>query len=173
MLSQLSGITLQFVLYYLPAFIANSTPTLARGTHRIDFGRKFINGVDILGEGKTFEGLLYGLLSGYTLGLIVLYLAIVCNVYVSNALLPFLSVTGALLGDIIGAFVKRRMRIPRGASAPILDQLDFVVGATILMRLVDISVSVEVTVFSMILALILHPITNKIAYIFKLKDVPW
>jgi len=172
-LSQLSEVVLQFVLYYLPAFIANSTPTLVKGTHRIDFGRKFINGVDILGEGKTFEGLLYGLLSGYTLGLVILYLAVIYSVSIPNILLPFLSVTGALLGDIIGAFVKRRMKIPRGASAPILDQLDFVVGATILMRLVNTSISVEVTVFSMILALILHPITNKIAYILKLKDVPW
>src|SRR5207245_9121927 len=40
--------------------------------------------------------------------------------------------SGALLGDLTGAFLKRRMHKPRGAKAPVLDQYDFVVGALLL-----------------------------------------
>src|SRR3989304_2421031 len=36
---------------------------------------------------------------------------------------------GALLGDLWGAFVKRRLHRPRGAKTTGLDQYDFVIGA--------------------------------------------
>ena len=48
--------------------------------------------------------------------------------FAASALLAF----GALLGDLAGAFLKRRMHKPRGAKAPVLDQYDFVVGALLL-----------------------------------------
>src|SRR5439155_1236306 len=38
----------------------------------------------------------------------------------------------AFLGDLVGAFVKRRMHLARGAKASGLDQYDFVVGALFL-----------------------------------------
>src|SRR3972149_4153462 len=43
---------------------------------------------------------------------------------------------GALLGDLAGAFVKRRMGKPRGAKAPGLDQYDFVAVGLLLSLLV-------------------------------------
>src|SRR5437867_1232755 len=51
---------------------------------------------------------------------------------IPQALWFFLPALGALLGDLAGAFLKRRMHKPRGAKAPVLDQYDFVVGALLL-----------------------------------------
>ena len=45
-------------------------------------------------------------------------------------LIGFLLGFGALLGDALGSFIKRRMGIGRGKPAPILDQIDFLIVAT-------------------------------------------
>jgi len=37
-----------------------------------------------------------------------------------------------MLGDMLGAFIKRRLSIPRGGRAIGLDQLDFILGSTVL-----------------------------------------
>ncbi len=171
-------ILMGFTLYYAPAFIANAAPTLVRGRHRVDFGKKFIDGNDILGGGKTFEGLLCGLILGGTIGLFISFMLnhipnLPVTLPVFNTVIPLASALGALLGDIGGAFIKRRLGMPRGFPAPILDQLDFILGATLLIKVVGFNPEVEIVVFSMILALILHPITNKVAYLLKLKDEPW
>ena len=47
-------------------------------------------------------------------------------------LIGFLLGFGALLGDALGSFLKRRLGIGRGKPAPILDQLDFIIVALIL-----------------------------------------
>ena len=130
----------QALWFFLPAFVANPSAVLWGGGPPMDFGRKARDGERILGDGKTWRGLLGGTLSGVVLGLI---LALPFDVLASgsswnfgpplvallaSALLAF----GALLGDVVGAFVKRRRHMPRGAKAPGLDQYDFVVGALIL-----------------------------------------
>src|SRR5205823_1430082 len=51
--------------------------------------------------------------------------------FIANPMAAVLAL-GALLGDLVGAFVKRRMHLPRGAKASGLDQYDFVVGALFL-----------------------------------------
>lgn len=44
------------------------------------------------------------------------------------ALAGFMIALGAVLGDLAGAFVKRRVKIDPGRPLPVLDQLDFVLG---------------------------------------------
>src|SRR5207247_2001619 len=46
--------------------------------------------------------------------------------------LPGVLAFASLLGDLAGAFFKRRMHKPRGAKAPALDQYDFVAGALLM-----------------------------------------
>ena len=111
----------------------------------MDFGRTLRDGERVFGDGKTWRGLIGGTLTGAVLGLL-LYLpfaladpsstwsfgrpssgladgAVVA--FTASGLLAF----GALLGDLVAAFLKRRMHKPRGAKAPGLDQYDFVAGA--------------------------------------------
>jgi CDP-2,3-bis-(O-geranylgeranyl)-sn-glycerol synthase len=97
--------------------------------------------------------------------------------FAASAVLAF----GALLGDLAGAFLKRRMHKPRGAKAPALDQYDFVVGA-LLMSLAIAGWSVP-RFFSGdallgLLAIILitpalHRAVNVVGYRIGQKREPW
>jgi len=124
------------VWFFLPAFVANPMAVVFGGGTPIDFGRTLSDGERIFGDGKTWRGLLGGTVSGAVLGLLLsLPFEILdpasswsfgppAEAFGIAALLAF----GALLGDLGGAFIKRRMHKPRGAKAPLLDQYDFVVG---------------------------------------------
>ncbi len=76
-------------------------------------------------------------------------------------------------GDLIGAFLKRRMGLPpRGAPAPpLLDQLDFLVAALLVTRLLDppAIVSLQVFVAAVLLTPPIHLATNAAAYVLGLK----
>jgi len=146
---------------FLPAYFANATPTILGGGKPIDFKRNFIDGRRIFGDNKTVRGFISGVFAGTVVGILQKEL-------LRGALLSF----GALIGDLGGAFVKRRFGLDPGAPLPILDQLDFVAGALML------SVSFfPIDVTSMILIIVLTPfihyLTNTIAYALKLKSKPW
>jgi len=144
-----------------PAFIANSVPVLARGKHPIDFGRNLGDGKRILGDGKTFEGFTVGLLIGTMTGALVGY-----------PLHSFLLSLGALVGDMMGAFIKRRLGIARGMPAPVLDQLDFVAGALLFVFPIY-SFTVYQVIFIVLVTPPIHLSTNYVAYLCKLKPNPW
>jgi CDP-2,3-bis-(O-geranylgeranyl)-sn-glycerol synthase len=79
---------------------------------------------------------------------------------------------GALVGDMLGAFIKRRMNIPRGASAPVLDQLDFVVGALLFLA-PFYPISWAQVLIVILVTPPIHLFTNYLAYRLKLKPNPW
>ena len=84
---------------------------------------------------------------------------------------------GALLGDLTGAFIKRRLSIAPGGLLPVVDQIDFVVGAVVfalplaLINWVGLTWPVIVTV--LLLTPPIHLLTNYGAYKLKLKKHPW
>lgn len=144
-----------------PAFVANSVPVLAKGKHPIDFGRNLWDGNRILGDGKTFEGLAAGLVAGTAVGAVA-----------GHPLPSFLLALGALVGDMSGAFIKRRLGIARGRPAPILDQIDFVVGAIVFVYPV-MPFSLEQVIFLVVVTPPIHLVANVGAYLLKLKPHPW
>lgn len=130
----------QALWFFLPAFVANPMAVVFGGGTPIDFGRTLQDGERLFGDGKTWRGLVGGTLSGAFLGFL---LSVPFNLLAPNSTWSFGSSSvafaasavlafGALLGDLAGAFLKRRMHRPRGAKAPVLDQYDFVVGALLL-----------------------------------------
>ncbi|MCQ5376528.1 MAG: CDP-2,3-bis-(O-geranylgeranyl)-sn-glycerol synthase [Candidatus Methanomethylicia archaeon] len=144
-----------------PAFIANSVPVLARGKRPLDFGRSMPDGRRVLGDGKTFEGFGAGLFMGTLTGAIVGY-----------PIHSFLLALGALVGDLVGAFIKRRAGIPRGGPAPILDQLDFVAGALLFVYPIY-HFTIEQVIFIIVVTPPIHLFTNFVAYKLGLKSNPW
>ncbi len=89
------------------------------------------DGERIFGDHKTIRGLLSGLIVGSVVGIFESFLS------ASNmAIMAALASAGALLGDLGGAFIKRRMRIKPGQPLPGVDQLDFVFGAVLLVSLI-------------------------------------
>jgi CDP-2,3-bis-(O-geranylgeranyl)-sn-glycerol synthase len=153
----------------LPAYIANSVPVLARGRHPIDFGASMPDGRRVLGDGKTFEGFLFGLLFGTLAGIVG---GILLGEVSYFAFLSCMLALGALVGDMIGAFIKRRLGIPRGAPAPLLDQLDFVVGA-LLFAWPFYPLIWEQVLFIIVVTPPIHLFTNYMAHKLGLKPNPW
>ena len=79
---------------------------------------------------------------------------------------------GAVFGDIVGSFTKRRFGIRRGEPAPLLDQLDFLIFAILSASLV-LPVSIEIIIVLLIVTPPLHWFTNLIGYFTKVKKTPW
>ena len=154
---------LQFIF---PAYCANAVPVLAGGGKPMDFGKNFFDGKPIFGENKTFRGFFFGLAVGVAVGLIE---SLVFNYPI---LFSVLSPLGALFGDLAAAFLKRRLGIAPGGLLPIIDQIDFVVGA-ILFSLPLAMIDWELAVTVIIITPPIHLLTNFLAYKFKLKKNPW
>lgn len=114
-----------------PIYCTNGAPVLFGGGEAVDFGRTMPDGERIFGEHKTVRGLLSGLIVGAVVGIFESSLS------ASNmTIMAALASAGALLGDLGGAFIKRRMRIKPGQPLPGVDQLDFVIGAVMAVSLI-------------------------------------
>ncbi len=158
-----------FILVYLPALVANGSATLISKGHPIDFGRRFIDGRRILGDGKTVEGFTVGLLYSTSIALTEAVAASDSRIAVYGVAAG----VGALLGDMLGSFIKRRMGLERGAKAPLLDQLDFLLGAYAATILAGYT---PPAVYAVVFAGVvygLHRATNMAAYKLGIKTVPW
>ena len=126
-----------------------------------------MDGERVLGNHKTFRGFFSGLLAGSTAGAVCSY------VFSRNLLTVAIPASlGALLGDLAGAFVKRRLKIKPGGPLPVLDQLDFVVGALILVSLFS-PISLPVVLILLLVTPPIHFLTNLGAYALGLKNNFW
>jgi len=166
-------IVLKAIWFILPAYIANGTPVVVshiirKGTP-IDRGKNFIDGRRILGDGKTVEGFIAGTL----VGTFTAFLQAILMKNSSILFLGFLLSLGAMIGDLIGSFIKRRLGLARGAPAPLLDQLDFLLGAIFFAWLSGVYIPRSYILILIVLTPILHFMTNYVAYKLKLKSVPW
>ena len=75
-----------------------------------------------------------------------------------------------MIGDACGSFIKRRLKLESGRPAPILDQLDFVIGALVFASLIVV-IPLEMIVLILIISIFLHLGANIIAYLFGIKKV--
>lgn len=167
----------------LPAYIPNNVAVVAGGGPPIDGGRTWRE-KRILGDGKTWRGTAFGVGAGLIVAAILTLLADDVSTLLSISLptFPVLGAVGlavgAMLGDIVGSLIKRRLGHDRGAMVPGVDQLDFVVVSLPLTAVLatewfrDVFTS-EVIVIVLVLTPLLHLGTNGIAYVLGLKDEPW
>jgi CDP-2,3-bis-(O-geranylgeranyl)-sn-glycerol synthase len=165
----------------LPAYVPNPVAALFGGGTPIDLGRNFSDGNRIFGDGKTYRGLVTGILAGILTGLVLIWLAAgfpAASLPQHTLLSIILLSTGALLGDLVKSFFKRRFNKERGAKWPIADQYDLVAGAFLLLLVGNpgwLFATVTLPVFLVILIItpVLHRATNIIGYMFRVKEVPW
>jgi CDP-2,3-bis-(O-geranylgeranyl)-sn-glycerol synthase len=167
----------------LPAYLPNNVSVIAGGGRPIDGGRHW-RGARLLGDGKTWRGLAAGTVAGVVAAVVLSEFAPVGSDLLGISVPAFpLAATlalpaGAVLGDVIASFVKRRTDRQRGASFPIVDQLDLVVGALGLTFLAAPDWAIDTFTGSVILAVVvltpvLHLATNGIGYLLGLKNEPW
>lgn len=169
-------------LIVVPAYMANGFALILGGGKPIDCGKKFFDGKRIFGEGKTFKGSFSGVLFG-TLGIILEVgilnlLPIDFNFSPTYIFLGFFVSVGAVIGDILGSFIKRRLGLPRGAPAPILDQLDFILVGFLFAYIFNLQVKLlNLTLIVFLVVIIATPIAHFvgcfIAYKMGKKKEPW
>ncbi len=135
-------IIIQALWLILPAYIANASALLLGGGTPVDFGKNWKDGKRILGDGKTWSGLLFGtligMIGGFGLSIVAKYAAATPDYQFLGIddftgfplMIPliFSLCIGALLGDVTESFFKRRTGIERGKDWIPFDQLDFILG---------------------------------------------
>ena len=174
--------------FLLPAHAANPLAVVFGGGTPMDFGRSLRDGKRILGDGKTWRGFVGGAASGFVLGLVLTVVGSFADPRLSFGDWPwvlgilFLLPVGALLGDLLGAFVKRRVGLPRGAKAHGLDQYDFLIGTFLLLLAFApawwlarfwTGEAIWGLVFIIVITPVLHRVVNVIGYRWGRKREPW
>ena len=159
--STIVGMLLTVYLKMLPAMVANSSAVIFGGGPPIDNGAKFFDSQPIFGKNKTIRGFVGGVVVGGIVGLLL-----------SQGYWGFILALGALLGDLVGAFIKRRFKVEPGQPFPLLDQYDFVIGAFVVSELFNPVDLTEFLLFFLTIPLV-HLGANIIAYKLGLKRVPW
>ncbi len=155
------------LIFIFPAYSANAVPVVFGGGTRLDLGKQLKDGRPIFGSHKTFRGFFAGLIIGTLVGVGE---SLVFEGY--NPLLGFVLSLGALIGDLVGAFLKRRLDIAPGTSFPVVDQVGFVLFALLF------SLSVTPPTIGMLLVILvvtipIHFLTNLLAYLVHVKKKPW
>ena len=177
-----------YVIYFmLPAYLANVSALVFGGGKPLDFGRNFIDGNRLIGNGVTWRGTIMGTIIGAIIGFIqgsvAVYYGNIFNLIpgviihgpiptdiLQGALIGLFLGGGALIGDACGSFLKRRIGIGRGKPAPFLDQLDFVIGALVFASIIVV-IPLNMILLILIISIVLHLLTNIIAYLIGMKNV--
>ncbi len=173
------------LLFFFPAGVGNATPVfiakipfLKKFNYPLDFNLKF-RGKRILGSHKTIRGLLFGVL----FAILTMHLEYYLLQEQINKLAPFdynqanltilggLLGLGAIVGDFVKSFFKRRVGIKPGASWIPFDQIDYILGG-IIFSLLYIQMPIIYYILIFISYSIIHPISTVIGYYIKLKDSP-
>jgi CDP-2,3-bis-(O-geranylgeranyl)-sn-glycerol synthase len=187
---------IQLVLFILPAYFANSVPVLLGGGAPIDGGKKWNDGQRLFGDGKTVRGFFAGVLAGVAIGALEGALLpgsgwdIYANAGAEGALAAgaglgaggaatyvlagFLLGCGAMAGDLLGSFIKRRQGIARGKPSLVMDQLLFLALALLFAcPLAAHFLTLEAVLFLAVLTYFVHVGANVVANRLGLKKVPW
>lgn len=163
------------LVFIAPAYVANAMPVVikARPKIPIDLKVKFLDKRRILGEGKTLGGFAIAILCGTLTGFVLSYIAPVYPTKGEQILSAFLLSFGAMAGDVVGSFTKRRLRFASGKPF-IIDSLTFYLFAIIFAYpMLPTFFGFSAFFFLLILTMALHPLSNLVACKLKLKEVPW
>jgi CDP-2,3-bis-(O-geranylgeranyl)-sn-glycerol synthase len=154
------------IIYIFPAYAANGAPVIFGGGASLDFKRKFM-GKRIFGDHKTIKGTASALIIGIIAGILE-SLAFPFMLKISIML-----TIGAVFGDLLGSFIKRRMDYKSGHSFPLMDQFGFMVFALLFAFWLGNLPTLYGIAFIIVLTGVMHPLTNIGANKLKLKAVPW
>ncbi len=164
-------------LFFLPAGLANVAPILlnkAPGLKHfntpVDFGKSW-HGKRILGDNKTWRGIIGGTLMGALAGVVV-YKFYNLPFDTNHALLGGLLGLGAIAGDTVKSFFKRRLGKESGDSWLFFDQADYVVGGLVVSSLLVRLKSWWQVGAILLLWTLMSLLFSYLGYLIKLKDKP-
>jgi CDP-2,3-bis-(O-geranylgeranyl)-sn-glycerol synthase len=167
----------------LPSYLPNNFAALLGGGLPLDMGMQLPDGKRVFGSGKTFRGTIagtaFGLCAGLLQNAIAPYLGLPTFGDGAGAVLVILGLSlGAMLGDLVASFFKRRLGLERGAAFFLVDQLDFVMGSWALTLLLApewfiANFTIPVMIIILVITPILHRLTNILGYRIGAKREPW
>jgi CDP-2,3-bis-(O-geranylgeranyl)-sn-glycerol synthase len=179
---RLLGLILAALWLMLPAYTANNCATLFGGGRPLDGGMRFFDGKRILGDHKTLGGFFFGVLGGVCMGIVQVFAAPYLSPFFSAPAIPAAVIVamplGALAGDAVKSFFKRRLGMESGAMLPVADQLDFIIGALVLSLVAApawflASYTVTILVIIVLMTFPLQLFHNMVAVALGKKKVLW
>ena len=166
---------LSALYFFLPAYFANMAPVFVK---KLNFLNDPVH-EKLFGKNKTWRGLVVASITG----LIVFWLQKVAymNGFVNLAIIDYADFSimfgfmlgfGAILGDLVESYYKRKAEIPPGKPWPVFDQLDFVIGGIVGSFFFYVPPA-EVVLVLMVASPLLHLIVNRIGYWLGIRKVKY
>lgn len=167
----------------IPAYLANMTPPLVKNNFKflavpIDSGKTW-KGKPLLGKNKTWRGLIAGTFVSTLAFLLQRHLYTSFEIFKSASMIDYSNAAiwigvmlgfGALAGDAVESFFKRRAGVKSGKPWIPFDQIDFTIGA-LLFTSVFYFPGWTNAVLIVAISAAGHPLINTIGYYLKLRDV--
>lgn len=150
--------------------LANQLPGMKNWNTPMDFGASW-RGKRIFGDNKRWRGVVLGTILGGFTAVVVSKL----NVNTVVTIAPFWAGTvlgfGALAGDAVESFFKRRIGLKPGESWFAFDQTDYIIGGLLAISpFVDLPIWVVITIFIVYFGL--HLVFAYIGFRLGLKSQP-
>lgn len=185
MLDQILDISIKSVYLMLPAYVANMMPVFVKNfgifkflDKPIDLNKK-LGKERIFGSHKTFRGFITGIVSAiavaffqYHVEIYDLFLSISVVDHSRWILIGFCLGSGAMIGDLVKSFFKRRAGIKPGKKFIPFDQIDYTIGALALM-LIFYTPSIQMVIVILLISFVFHIAANHIGYYIGLREVKW
>jgi CDP-2,3-bis-(O-geranylgeranyl)-sn-glycerol synthase len=181
MMQQIITELARLAIFVLPAYLANAAPVLLGGLYPIDGGMLAPDGRPWLGRSKTWLGILGGMAAGMLSALLLAHLLRSSDLDLFGsqgawyAAWGFALSAGALIGDLAGSLLKRRLGYGAGKPTFLFDQLTFIVFA--LGAGFPLGLSFPYQPYAIALVLVAtyaaHRGANLFAHAWGLKRVPW
>jgi len=177
---------LQSLWYILPAGFANMMPVFVKNHFKflavpVDFG-KIIFGKPIFGSHKTWRGIVAGCFGSIILISLQVFLYFNFDIFKKISIVPFEKVNfillgflmgfGALFGDLVKSFFKRRINIKPGDKFVPWDQVDFVLGSLLFSSLI-FRPKWYVYIFLIIIVPFFHILFNHIGFWIGIQKNKW
>ena len=162
---------LKSLYFFLPAYVANMAPILFK---KVKLGDVPVS-VKYFGKHKTWRGIM----SAAIVGVIVFWIQkmLYINGFQEFAVIDYrhfsvvvglLLGLGAILGDLVESYYKRKAQIPEGKPWIPFDQLDFVIGALVLVSFVYVppaNVALVLLIASPLLSMLFHFLGYKLGMV--------
>jgi CDP-2,3-bis-(O-geranylgeranyl)-sn-glycerol synthase len=175
------------IYFFLPAYFANMTPPISKrlGVLKflagpVDFNKKFL-GNEIFGSHKTWRGVILAVFVGFLTVFFQRFLfrfaffqkiSVLDYSKTNLFLFAFLISFGAVFGDLMFAFIKRRIGLKPGTPFFPFDQTNYVIGSAIFLEpFFRFGILFWLKLF--VLTFFLHLIFNRLGYRLKIHQAKW
>lgn len=182
--AEIGMLLLQAAYFLLPAYFANMAPVLCKDVLKplaipID-GDRTLRGKEILGDHKTWRGVIVATIAGmfvfWLQQLLYQFVPIQKMSLFNYSTMPMLSGAllgfGAILGDAVKSFAKRRIGVKPGVMWFPFDQIDYPIGAMLLGSAFFIPPA-KIWAAGILLSIILSLLVNYCSFKLGWKDVPF